>query len=100
MTIARTHEEERVALSRKFIDSEGVHWQVYELADNGPANHPQTGSWLYFFARGATRSLTVYPDDWAAMDWPGLEKLCRHATPPVAREPAIRRPMTAQGAEA
>lgn len=89
-----------MTLSRKFIDSEGVHWQVYELEDTGSPHYLETGSWLYFFARGATRSLAVYPDDWAAMDWAGLEKLCRVASPPVARVPARRRPMTAQGADA
>ena len=78
-----------MAPSRKFVDSEGVHWQVYELSDDGPVGGLRADSWLYFFARGATRSLTAYPDDWAVMDWPGLERLCQRARPPVKRVHAI-----------
>jgi hypothetical protein len=89
-----------VAVCRKFIDSDGVHWQVYELSDDARADVLSTGSWLYFFSRGVTRSLSVYPDDWASMDWPALEQLCHRATPPMAREPARRRVVEAQGAEA
>ena len=73
-----------MAVTRKFVDSEGVHWQVYELIGDTSSASPSEG-WLYFFSRGATRSLAVYPDDWAVMDWPGLERLCRHARPPAAR---------------
>ena len=74
-----------VALSRKFVDSEGVHWQVYELtSDAGPAAMG-ADSWLYFFSRSATRSLAAYPDDWGSMEWPALERLCRLAHPPAAR---------------
>lgn len=93
-----------MALSRKFIDSEGVHWQVYELSDDNPASELQAGGWLYFFSRDATRSLAAYPADWSMMDWPGLERLCRHARPP-ARQDAGRprdagRPIAAgQGVE-
>jgi len=58
-----------VALTRKFIDSDGIHWQVYELSDESAVRER---SWLYFFSRGETKSLSAYPDDWAVMDWPGL----------------------------
>jgi len=75
-----------VAPSRKFVDSEGVHWQVYELSDENPSDELHSESWLYFFSRSATRSLASYPDDWAVMDWPGLERLCQHARPPARRE--------------
>ena len=85
-----------MALSRKFIDSDGIHWQVYELSDDTAV---RDRSWLYFFARGVTRSLSTYPDDWGMMDWPGLERLCRHARPPARRDST--RPLTtvSQGAE-
>jgi hypothetical protein len=74
-----------VALTRKFVDSDGIHWQVYELSNDD--THAISGeSWLYFFSRSATRSLSSYPDDWALMDWQGLERLCHHARPPVARD--------------
>jgi hypothetical protein len=87
-----------VALTRKFVDSEGVHWQVYELSGDAPVGDLRAGSWLYFFSRGATRSLSAYPDDWAVMDWPGLEQLCRHARPPARRD--LKRPTAlAQSAE-
>ena len=100
VTVGADHEEERVALSRKFIDSEGVHWQVYELADEARADDLEGGGWLYFFSRGATRSLSSYPDDWVSMDWPGLERLCHRAEPPVGRERMARRSVLVRGAEA
>jgi hypothetical protein len=75
-----------VAVTRKFVDSEGLNWQVYELSAEAAASHPQDGSWLYFFARDETRSLAVYPDDWSLMDWPGLERLCHRAQPPAHRD--------------
>jgi len=85
-----------VVLPRKFIDSDGIHWQVYELSDDIAVREQ---SWLYFFSRGVTKSLSPYPDDWAVMDWPGLERLCQHAKPPARRDPV--RPLTTvgQGAE-
>ena len=85
-----------MALTRKFIASDGIHWQVYELSDDAAV---RAGSWLYFFSRGVTKSLSVYPDDWASMDWPGLERLCQHASPPARRDSL--RPVTtiSQGAE-
>ena len=85
-----------MALTRKFIDSDGIHWQVYELSDD---NALDDRGWLYFFSRGVTKSLSTYPDDWAIMDWPGLERLGLHATPPARRD--FRRPLTraGQGAE-
>ena len=89
-----------MSLSRKFIDSEGVHWQVYELAGDAAEDGVGHGSWLYFFSRGATRSLAVYPDDWAVMDWPGLERLCHNARPPARRDVASGRRGAVQGAEA
>jgi hypothetical protein len=76
-----------VALSRKFVDSEGVNWQVYELTNDATVAEIESQRWLYFFSRSATRSLTAYPDDWALMDWHGLERLCHHAGPP-RREPS------------
>jgi hypothetical protein len=87
-----------VALSRKFVDSDGINWQVYELSDEGTDGELR-GGWLYFFSRGVTRSLSAYPDDWAMMDWPGLERLCRHAQPPA--RPSLKRPLmtVGQGAE-
>jgi hypothetical protein len=63
-----------------------MHWQVYELSDDGPSSELQSGGWLYFFSRNATRSLAAYPADWALMDWPGLERLCRRARPPARRD--------------
>jgi hypothetical protein len=80
-----------VAVTRKFVDSEGVNWQVYELSGVAAASHPREGSWLYFFARDDTRSLATYPDDWSLMDWPGLERLCHRAQPPVHRD--VKRPV-------
>ena len=68
-----------MALSRKFVDAEGVHWQVCELSEDSSASELQLGGWLYFFSRDSTRSLAAYPADWSMMDWPGLERLCRHA---------------------
>ena len=87
-----------MALTRKFVDSEGVHWQVFELSGDGPGGDLRPEGWLYFFSRDATRSLSSYPDDWALMDWPGLERLCRHARPPARRE-SKRQPAIAQSAE-
>jgi len=90
-----------VALTRKFVDSEGVHWQVYELSTDGLAGDPAE-SWLYFFSRSATRMLATYPDDWAQFDWPGLERLCGHAQAPVeraARRESVRGALSANGAE-
>ena len=72
-----------MALSRKFIDSDGIHWQVDELSDDTTLREQ---SWLYFFSRGVTKSLSAYPDDWAVMDWPGLERLCQNARPPARRD--------------
>ena len=83
-----------MALSRKFVDSEGVNWQVYELSNDATAAELDVQRWLYFFSRSTTRSLTAYPDDWALMDWQGLERLCRHAGPP-RREPSRPRAVPA-----
>jgi hypothetical protein len=100
LRLTRVLKEERVSLSRKFIDAEGVHWQVYELADPGLADRFQSVRWLYFFSRAATRSLAVYPDDWASLDWPGLDRLCGRAEPPAHRDSVARPPsVTAQGAD-
>jgi len=79
-----------VAISRKFVDSDGVHWQVYQLTPAGGGYDDGGGreGWLYFFARGVTRSLAPFPDDWSQMDWPGLERLCSRARPPVRQETA------------
>ena len=88
-----------MALSRKFVDSEGVHWQVYELADDPRRGEHVDGGWLYFFARGETRSLTSYPDDWSAMDWRGLERLCAHARPPAMRDAMGRGRVSVERAE-
>ena len=76
-----------MALSRKFVDSEGVHWQVYELTSDVGPTEMAADSWLYFFSRSATRSLAAYPDDWGSMEWPALERLCRLALPPASRLP-------------
>ena len=85
-----------MALTRKFTASDGIHWQVYQLSDDTAV---RDRSWLYFFSRDETKSLTAYPDDWAVMDWPGLERLCERAKPPTRRD--SRRPLTTagQGAE-
>ncbi|HEX6049953.1 MAG TPA: hypothetical protein VFZ21_11820 [Gemmatimonadaceae bacterium] len=81
-----------MAVSRRFVDSEGVHWQVYQVTavkdGTGATAHEP---WLYFFSRGVTRSLTAFPDDWSQMDWPGLERLCRLARPPIRRDAPVRR---------
>lgn len=76
-----------MAVTRKFVDSEGVNWQVYELSAEAAAaaTEAREVSWLYFFARDETRSLAAYPDDWPLMDWPGLERLCHRAQPPERR---------------
>ena len=84
-----------MAVTRKFVDSEGVNWQVYELSAEANATEAREGSWLYFFARGVTKSLSTYPDDWGMMDWPGLERLCQHARPPARRD--SMRPLTTVG---
>ena len=83
-----------MALSRKFVDSEGVNWQVYELSNDTSTAELEAQRWLYFFSRSATRSLSAYPDDWSQMDWQGLERLCRHAGPP-RREPTRSRSVAA-----
>jgi len=88
---SNTGTERGVALTRKFVDSDGIHWQVYELSTDA-SNGMSGESWLYFFSRSATRSLSRYPDDWAVMDWPGLERLCHSARPPVARDRVVPRP--------
>ena len=82
-----------MAVSRKFVDSHGVHWQVYQLAaaDGGDDGDSSGDGWLYFFSRGVTRSLAPYPDDWSQMDWPGLERLCRRARPPARRDVTLGR---------
>ena len=85
-----------MALTRKFVDSEGVHWQVYEVSNESVGEPTSAESWLYFFSRDNTRSLSTYPDDWAVMDWPGLEGLCRHAQPPGQRRRASRPPAVAR----
>ena len=80
-----------MTVTRKFVDSDGVNWQVYELTGEvapGRISHDGRDSWLYFFSRDATRSLAAYPDDWAMMDWPGLERLCHSARPPAQRDRA------------
>ena len=84
-----------MAASRKFIDSAGIHWQVYELTQANPGNEADAGDgWLYFFSRDATRSLAPFPDDWNRMDWPGLERLCRRARPPATTVPRVAAAMT------
>jgi hypothetical protein len=84
-----------VGVSRRFVDSDGVHWQVYQLtpADGRCDDAGTREGWLYFFARGVTRSLTPFPDDWYQMDWPGLERLCSRARPPARREPTLASPV-------
>jgi hypothetical protein len=82
-----------VALTRKFVDSEGLHWQVYELSNDNTLDAGPPERWLYFFSRDNTRSLSAYPDDWSVMDWHGLEGLCRHARTPQRRP--IRLPAVA-----
>jgi hypothetical protein len=83
-------DEERVTVIRKFVDSDGVNWQVYELTGEASSSRRSSDggdSWLYFFSRDDTRSLAAYPDDWAMMDWPGLDRLCHRAQPPVQQNP-------------
>ena len=78
-----------MTVTRKFVDSDGVNWQVYELTGEVASSQLRRDGhdgWLYFFSRDATRSLAAYPDDWALMDWPGLERLCHSARPPAQRE--------------
>ena len=81
--------------SRRFIDSEGFSWQVYELqraADDVAPSSSAPGSdvgWLYFFSREITRSLSPYPRDWIDLSWPALENLCRRATVPLPRPSAV-----------
>ena len=88
---SKSSESDPVAVSRRFVDSDGVHWQAYQVTaldtriDAGGTHE----RWLYFFSRGVTRSLTAFPDDWSQLDWPGLERLCRLARPPVRRQPAL-----------
>jgi hypothetical protein len=90
-----------VTVTRKFVDSDGVNWQVYELTgDIASSQHRRDGhdGWLYFFSRDATRSLAAYPDDWAMMDWPGLQRLC-HAARPPAQQDHERAETIARGAD-
>ena len=47
-----------MALSRKFIDSDGIHWQVYELSDDTAVRDQ---SWLYFFSRSVTICRSASP---------------------------------------
>ena len=91
LTNERKRVEVVVAISRKFVDSDGVHWQVYQItpANGGFDDDGGHDGWLYFFSRGVTRSLAPFPDDWGQMDWPGLERLCGRAQPPVRRESVI-----------
>jgi hypothetical protein len=91
-----------VARSGKLADSEGVHWQVCELSEDSSPSELQPGGWLYFFSRDSiTRGV---PGRLVLMDWPGLERLCRHARPPArpdagrARERKIAM-VSGQGAE-
>lgn len=66
--------------SRRFVDSFGFSWQVFEIARDQVSNaHSTATNWLYFLSRGATRRLRAYPSEWAAMGWDGLEDLCTRA---------------------
>jgi hypothetical protein len=79
---------------RRFIDSNGYSWQVYEIAraDAGPVTDERgrvlrEGS-LYFFSRDDTRVLSPYPADWVVASWrelvirrgPGSGAPTRYAT--------------------
>ena len=86
-----------MSVSRKFLDSEGVTWQVYELEPLASRDAVREAGWLYFFSRGVTRVLSAYPDDWRQMDWPGLERLCVRAGPP-GESPHPDRPAMTSGA--
>ncbi len=88
-----------MAAIRKFVDSQGMNWQVYELSADAVSGQAHGASWLYFFSRDATRSLASYPDDWSLMDWPGLEHLCHCARPPVHRDIRPTSPVVAHVAE-
>lgn len=71
-------------MSRKFVDSFGFSWQVWEIVPDPAAGSPEAPSpadtgWLYFFSRGTTRRLVTYPSDWSARSWSDLEDLCMHA---------------------
>lgn len=65
--------------SRKFIDSVGLAWQVWEISRAGDERAAGAGRWLYFFSRGMTRVATEYPRDWRDLSWLALEDLCAHA---------------------
>lgn len=67
---------------RRFIDSTGFSWQIWEIAQSSkavPADHPPARGWLYFFSRGTTLVLRSYPEDWGALEWGELESLRRAA---------------------
>jgi hypothetical protein len=83
---------------RRFVDSDGYSWQVYEIdrADAAPITDDagrtlKSGS-LYFFSRDTTRVLSPYPSDWVEASWRELDHLCRMASFPHPRRQLERRP--------
>jgi len=72
-----------MGVSRKFVDSFGFAWQVWEIvpeaAATGRVAVDATPGWLYFFSRGTTRRLRSYPVDWYSQNWVDLEDLCSRA---------------------
>jgi hypothetical protein len=70
-----------MGVSRKFVDSFGFSWQVWEIAPEVPpaASADHAPGWLYFFSRGTTRRLHAYPSDWFGRNWADLEDLCGSA---------------------
>lgn len=67
--------------SRRFIDSTGFAWQVWEIAPGGsvPADRAAARAWLYFFSPGTTLVLRSFPDEWEGLSWEALDALRRTA---------------------
>lgn len=82
--------------SRRFIDSTGFSWQVWEIASRARsttlAGHVPSPGWLYFFSRGTTLVLRRFPRDWEALSWGELEELRRDAEV-LGSDSEVRLPM-------
>lgn len=67
---------------RRFIDSTGFSWQVWEIAQSAQeaaADAAPSPSWLYFFSRGTTLVLSSFPEEWSTLEWKELEDLRKRA---------------------
>lgn len=67
---------------RRFIDSTGFSWQIWEIAQAHRetfADRASPPSWLYFFSRGTTLVLRDYPEEWESLTWSEIETLRQNA---------------------